>query len=206
MAELETTIESYDATASQYASRWDGVSMGRELSEFADRLTPGSLVLDVGCGMARDAAAMNNAGLRAFGVDLSIGMSRVAAEKGVGVAQADTRMLPFAPGTFDAVWANASLLHLDEQAFIEAMAEIAEVVKPGGLVYVSVKERTEGLPETVWIDVDKGAPRWYKFWTESELCDVFDGMSMSTELLTRNEQRAGVGAPFINFYLRTSPR
>jgi SAM-dependent methyltransferase len=130
-------------------------------------------------------------------------MCRVAAEKGTGVAQADMRMLPFPLHTFDGVWSSASLLHLDDQAFVVAVGELRDIAKPGGLLYIGVKERVEGIPETQWIDIDKNEPRWYRYWTEAELREVFTDAGLTVEHLSRNEQIAGAGAPFINWYLRT---
>jgi SAM-dependent methyltransferase len=103
-----------------------------------DRLGPlaGRRVLDYGCGhgMASVVLARRGAAVTAF--DLSPGYlaeaRRRARANDVGVAfvQADGDRLPFADGSFDRVWGNAVLHHLDLRA---AARELRRVLAPGGL-------------------------------------------------------------------------
>jgi SAM-dependent methyltransferase len=92
-------------------------------------------VLDYGCGhgMAAVVLARRGACVRAF--DLSPGYleeARVrAAANGVPVefVQADAERLPFADASFDRVWGNAVLHHLD---VARAGRELFRVLAPGG--------------------------------------------------------------------------
>jgi SAM-dependent methyltransferase len=93
-------------------------------------------VLDYGCGhgMAAIVLARRGASLTAF--DLSPGYlheaHRRAAANGVSIAfvQADGERLPFADGSFDRVFGNAVLHHLNVR---NAGRELFRVLKPGGL-------------------------------------------------------------------------
>ncbi|MFF7971462.1 methyltransferase domain-containing protein [Streptomyces sp. NPDC007905] len=104
---------------------------------------PGRL-LDVACGtgiVTRRLAAARP-GLRVTGVDLAPGMARMAAGRLPGaVLLADTRRLPFADATFDAV-TSIWLLHLlSDPADVRAVvAECARVLRPGG-VYVTTVDK-----------------------------------------------------------------
>lgn len=96
----------------------------------------GRRVLDYGCGHGMAAVVLARAGARATACDLSAGYvaeaRRRAAANGVAVAcvQADAQRLPFAAGSFDAVWGHAILHHLDVPT---AAGELKRVLRPGGV-------------------------------------------------------------------------
>lgn len=96
----------------------------------------GKRALDYGCGHGMAAVALARAGARVTAFDLSPGYVAEAraraAANGVAVEclTADGEHLPFADGTFDAVWGNAILHHLD---LARAGAELRRVMKPGGV-------------------------------------------------------------------------
>ncbi len=96
----------------------------------------GKRALDYGCGHGMAAVAMARAGASVTAFDLSPGyvheaQSRATAN-GVRVAcvTADGEELPFANASFDAVWGNAILHHLD---LAMAGRELRRVLKPGGV-------------------------------------------------------------------------
>jgi SAM-dependent methyltransferase len=92
-------------------------------------------VLDYGCGHGMAAVVLARAGARVTAFDLSPGYvteakSRAAAN-GVGVSfvQADAERLPFPDASFDRVWGNAVLHHLD---LVEAAREVRRILRPDG--------------------------------------------------------------------------
>jgi SAM-dependent methyltransferase len=103
-----------------------------------ERLGPvaGRRVLDYGCGHGMASVVLARRGARVTAFDLSRGYveeaRRRAAANGVAVAfvQADAERLPFANGSFDAVWGNAVLHHLDLR---KAGRELRRVLAPGGV-------------------------------------------------------------------------
>lgn len=103
-----------------------------------ERLGPvaGRRVLDYGCGHGMASVVLARRGARVTAFDLSRGYldeaRRRAAANGVGVAfvQADAERLPFADGSFAAVWGNAVLHHLDLR---KAGRELRRVLAPGGV-------------------------------------------------------------------------
>src|SRR5256885_4013519 len=66
-------------------------------------------------------------------------LEMAAPHTGGRVVQADQRCLPFADASFDGVWANACLLHLSKREVGGALADVARVVRPGGLVFTSMQ-------------------------------------------------------------------
>jgi SAM-dependent methyltransferase len=96
----------------------------------------GKRVLDYGCGHGMAAVVLARRGAAVTAFDLSAGYVREAEERaaanGVPVrcVVADGERLPFADGSFDAVWGNAVLHHLD---LSRAGAELRRVLAPGGV-------------------------------------------------------------------------
>ena len=96
----------------------------------------GKRALDYGCGHGMAAVVLARAGADVTAFDLSPGYVAEARERlranGVSgtVVAADGEHLPFPDRSFDAVWGNAILHHLD---LAKAGRELARVMKPGGV-------------------------------------------------------------------------
>lgn len=138
------TLEFYAREAPVYvASGRDGAS--RWLAGFLALLPVGARVLELGCGGGRDAAAMLAAG---FAVQATDGSPAIAAKAAERLGQA-VEVMRFdelsAVAAFDAVWANASLLHVPRAALPGVLAKIYRALTPGGLHFASYKGgRIEG--------------------------------------------------------------
>lgn len=128
----------YDAIADWYA---DYTAPDGAAADFGDRVhgllgellgaadTPGTVVLDVGCGTGARVPALAALGWRPAGVDLSAGQLRHAARR-LPVAQADAAALPIGTGTVAA--AVGVLCHTDLPDHAGVVREIARVLRPGG--------------------------------------------------------------------------
>jgi SAM-dependent methyltransferase len=96
----------------------------------------GLRVLDYGCGHGMAAVVLARRGALVTGFDLSHGYLAEAwrrtraSDVSVELVQADGARLPFAAATFDRLWGNAVLHHLDLSL---AGREIRRVLKPGGI-------------------------------------------------------------------------
>jgi SAM-dependent methyltransferase len=129
----------YDLEAARYDATRGGVPRARSAARAVLALVPehARTLLDVGCGTGLVSERLTRPGLRVYGVDASIGMARVAALRiGGGLALGDSRRLPFADGSLDAVSA-VWLLHLMPDA-PAVIAECARVLRPGGTFVTTV--------------------------------------------------------------------
>ncbi|MFJ3408115.1 class I SAM-dependent methyltransferase [Promicromonospora sp. NPDC090134] len=95
---------------------------------------PGSRVLDVGCGSGELLEHLQDLGARASGVDPATRMVELARARAVGadVRLGEAEHLPFDDGAFDAVLAVNAVQFADDVD--DALAEIARVLTPGGVV------------------------------------------------------------------------
>jgi SAM-dependent methyltransferase len=100
---------------------------------------PGEQILDAGCGTGRNLPPMLAAGSQPIGIDLSIGMLKVAKRSlpQAPLAVADLQKpYPFQAAQFDAVLCALIGEHLDDLP--ATFAEMNQVLKPGGRLVFSV--------------------------------------------------------------------
>ncbi len=96
----------------------------------------GLRVLDLGCGHGMASVVLARRGARVTACDLSLGYVREAGVRaranGVqfGRVVCDGEALPFGDGSFDRVWANAVLHHLEID---RAGRELNRILAPGGV-------------------------------------------------------------------------
>lgn len=96
----------------------------------------GKTALDYGCGHGMAAVVLARQGATVSAFDLSPGYVKEAEERAaangviVRFAVADGERLPYPDASFDAIWGNAVLHHLDPD---RAGAELRRVLKPGGI-------------------------------------------------------------------------
>lgn len=98
---------------------------------------PGRKVLNAGAGQGSFSVRLAERGFDVTSVDASRAAVDVLERLAVGtVAQADVTELPFAGGAFDAAVLGEVLEHVPDD--VAALGEVARVVRPGGVLAVSV--------------------------------------------------------------------
>ncbi len=140
---IDRTKEFYETNSEEYSETTRDRQREAVLAAFVRGLRPGSRVLDLGCGAGHDLRSFMRHGVGAVGLDYAEAMARIARRtSGAAVVNADMRALPFASGTFDAVWASASLHHVGPDGLVVALSESRRVLKTGGAFFASVKRGT----------------------------------------------------------------
>jgi 2-polyprenyl-3-methyl-5-hydroxy-6-metoxy-1,4-benzoquinol methylase/uncharacterized protein YbaR (Trm112 family) len=98
----------------------------------------GAWLLDIGCNWGRWCLSAAQKGYRVIGIDPNLdailAAQRVSRQLGLSIKYvvADSRYLPFKHNTFDHVFSYSVLQHLSKENVRKTLAEIAEVLKPGG--------------------------------------------------------------------------
>lgn len=122
----------------------------------ANLLPRGGRVLDLCCGAGRHLLPMRDAGLQAFGLDLSQQLLQAGGLGGAAV-RADARVIPFADATFDCVTNLFSSFGYfpDDDAHHSVLAEIARVLKPGGRLILDHMNAQVTIRELQALTVEK---------------------------------------------------
>ncbi|MBR2281651.1 MAG: class I SAM-dependent methyltransferase [Spirochaetales bacterium] len=133
------TIRYYDEHAEEFSTAANTADMSRDYERFLKYVPAGGTIVDIGCGNGRDLRFFSESGYRASGVDASETLCRLAAENsGCPVVHCDA--LSWVPETeCDAIWANASLLHMPLEDIVSFIRTKTRHLKPGGVLYFSMK-------------------------------------------------------------------
>ena len=167
---IERTIAAYNKAALRYQQYWGQQLLTTQVEQFVALLPTNALLLDIGCGGGRDMAALIARGRRVVGIDLSPAMLTVA-QRTVppgSLLLSDLRHLPVATGSVNGIWAAASLLHLPRIQIPPALAGFCRVLRPGGVLFIAVKEGRGAAWSTHDPDIVPD-PRFYTYLTLSEL-------------------------------------
>lgn len=135
------TIAVYDLVANEYAQKVEKFSPELERKLFCSMLPAHASILDAGCGSGRDAAYFTDKGFSVTGVDLSeklLAIAKKRASKAIFLQQ-DLRSLQLERNSFDGIWVCASILHLQYKDVPSVLNKFYEILKPNGIVFISVK-------------------------------------------------------------------
>lgn len=133
------TILFYDENAEKYAAQTSSANMSNVYERFEKYLASGAIVLDAGCGSGRDSVYFLNEGYSVVSMDASKELCKIAsAAIGKSVINIKFQELDY-ENAFDAVWACASLLHLDVETLKDVLFRIHRSLKNSGVIYASWK-------------------------------------------------------------------
>lgn len=126
-------------------------------------------LLEVGAGTGQDSAFFAAAGLEVVATDLSPAMVEYCRAKGLDARVVDVLALDFPPASFDAVYTVNCLMHVPDADLPAALANLAALLRPGGLMYLGVwgGEDREGP-----LDNDEHEPpRFFAWRTDEQIQD-----------------------------------
>jgi SAM-dependent methyltransferase len=134
-------------------------------------------LLDAGCGTGFNLLALSGLG-RAVGIDIAPEAIAFCRDRGVRAARASLLALPFESSSFDAVTSFDVLYHAwvtDDRA---AVAEMARVLRPGGVLLVRVPAL-----RILWGAHDAEVQSRHRY-TRKELATLLDGSGLRLERAT----------------------
>lgn len=147
----------YDALGGRY-HEWTSANDPRYRLDYVDqleaRLRPGSRVLELGCGPGLPVAQRLAPDHVYVGVDTSAEQLRLARGNAprARLVQADMAELAVPLGSFDAVVAFYSIIHLPREDQPGLFRAIAEWLRPGGLFVANLGVRDDPGSSEGWID------------------------------------------------------
>lgn len=166
----DITLASYEAAATLYRAQ---SSPSEAMSAFLDRVVVtvgvGKRVLELGSGHGWDAAYLEAHGLLVVRTDGAIAFVEMMRADGHVANLLDVRRDDFG-GPYDAVLADAVLLHLSRDEFAGATVRAHGAVAAGGVLALTLKD---GDGEA-WSTAKLGLPRFFTYWREPAVRELLE--------------------------------
>ncbi|WP_458185434.1 class I SAM-dependent methyltransferase [Haladaptatus sp. NG-WS-4] len=155
------TISTYQSVADEYRERHADRSAIAELVERFLAAVEDAVdderarIVDVGCGPGWESATFSARGHDVVGIDLTPNFLHAARDHAASAsfARMDMRQVGLESDSFDGLWACASFLHVPRTDAPATLSEFRRVLRPGGVVHLSVK-RGDGEREGRSYDED----------------------------------------------------
>ncbi len=161
------TKKNYEDNDTWHQEKSASYAWTQEAERFAALLPKGARVLDIGSGgSGRDIKMLTSLGFNVDALDYS--HAAVASLKDRFPSgtfyEADMRSTGLPDGTYDGIWACASLLNISKEDVPQTLLEFRRLLKGKGALFVSVK-RGEGEKMVP----DRAGERFFNFFSELEL-------------------------------------
>jgi 8-oxo-dGTP pyrophosphatase MutT (NUDIX family)/predicted O-methyltransferase YrrM len=201
----EQTWKSYESSALDYAKNVDGLHPQKEAERFLSLIPSGGTIIDIGCGSGRDAKNFSEKGFRVTGIDFSPNMIEIAKRNAPKATfkNIDMHSLDL-EDTFDAAWANASLLHIPKARFLEVLEKIYSLLNDNGLFYIKMKQGShEGIEKDHRYD---NLPKFFSYFEEDELKEVLREAGFELlDVFTTKKESSYQTHPFVIAFCKKSP-
>lgn len=137
------SIGYYDRNAKDFFARTINADMQDVYQKFLQYMPHGGRILDAGCGVGRDSKFFLSLGYDVVSFDGSVEMVRMASDLlGRQAIQMLFQEINFF-NEFNAVWANASLLHIPYENLSDVFQGFHNALIPSGILYASFKYGTD---------------------------------------------------------------
>ena len=188
----------YDQIAPRYL-KWSTPSPARMgyLQKLLERLPPRAQVLELGCGAGIPCTQILTQQAQVTGIDISATQIELAKQHVPNAVlwQADMMSLTFSPGTFDAIVAFYSIIHLPRAEQPILINRLSGWLRPGGYLLMNLGTANDpGSIEPDWLGT---AMYWssYDVQTNQEMIRRAGFTILETEILLDDEDEEPV--PFL---------
>ena len=189
----DTTLSWYRENAIQYAEETRNSLVLDALWEFLSRIKEGGTILDYGSGSGRDSAYFINKGFSVDSLDGSAEM-KAQAERLFGIKVKLASFLSLEEkDKYDGIWAQASILHLEEHDLRVALTLIERALKRDGVFYSSFRKGEEDGYEN---------GRWYTNMTEGRFLSFLPASLYVEKIWESQDVRPGVSRTWLSIICR----
>ena len=189
----DTTLSWYRDNAIQYAEETRNSLVLDALWEFLSRMKEGGTILDYGSGSGRDSAYFLDKGFSVDSLDGSAEM-KAQAERLFGIKVKLSSFLSLEEKEkYDGIWAQASILHLEEHDLRVALTLIERALKRDGVFYSSFRKGEEDGYEN---------GRWYTNMTERRFLSFLPASLYVEKIWESQDVRPGVNRTWLSIICR----
>jgi len=138
-----TTIDYFNEKAQKCFDDAFTITERTNQDHFLSFLNSGASILDLGCGSGRDSRYFMDKGFDVTSADGSEGMCRLASQ----YLGTEVKLMEFNElddvNQYDAIYASASIMHLEYEKLTELFPKMIRALKDGGIIFVSFKYGSE---------------------------------------------------------------
>jgi len=184
----------YQKNYKQYHEKTFFVDPSSFLTPIAEKLKPGSTILDIGCGSGRDLLWFRQRGFKVFGFERSVGLSSLARENvGCEVIEGDFETYDFSQLSVDAILLIGALVHLPHGKIPAILNSISRALKGDGIIFLSLKKGAENTKDS--------QGRVFYLWNDGELRDMFKDLALDVIDYFQQPSKIGTGEVWIGYLL-----
>lgn len=185
---VDETVKTYQQHFNTYVGRIPVIPEGemkKWIDTFASYIPKGGTILELGSASGRDARYLSLKDFTCVCTDIIPEALQKLSQEGFETAEYDFRNQPKPEwlGQFDAVFANAVLLHAPQSVFEQALKNIATILNTNGVVAFSLQSGEGEKIESVRI----GAPRYFRYHTEKDIRDILNKLPFEVISITSSE-------------------
>ncbi len=182
----QTTLDAYEKGVQAYIEKTTNTVSGI-IKEWIDAtlslLPPAAKIMEIGSGHGRDARYMHEKGFTVECSDATSAFVKLLQQQGYSARLFNIVTDSFTT-TYDLIFANAVLLHLQPQEFRQALQKIGTALAPQGVFAFSMKH---GQGEE-WEKEKVGHLRYFCYWQEDALCHCLDRAGFSILAHSRDQK------------------
>lgn len=178
-----SSISYYDKNSQDFYDRTINADVQELYQKFLKHVPNQGRILDAGCGVGRDCRFFLSKGYEVVAFDGSIEMVKMASNiLGKDALHILFQDMDFS-NEFDAVWANASLLHVPYEDLREVIEGFHKALLRTGILYASFKYGTSmrATEDRLFFDMD-----------ESNISPYFEGLFHPLEVWKSTDTRSKV--------------
>jgi len=135
------TMSWYNSNSKEYFRTTAHLDLKHLYDNFLPNLSMGDIILDAGCGVGRDTRHFIREGFRVVSFDASFEMVKLCNQYPFAYCMHKSFSDIDFIEEFDGIWACASLIHLNQKKFCDALYGLSKALKPGGKIFISLKDK-----------------------------------------------------------------
>ncbi len=168
------TLEYYNKNAKAYCEQTLVGNLQENYDRFLKHLPANAYILDFGCGSGRDSKYFIDKGYKVKAIDGSEEMCKLASK----YINQDVSCMKFEElkdvNTYDAIWACASILHIEKENLSSVLIKMINALKAGGIIYTSFKLGTG-------YEIKEG--KYYNYLTKDEMIQILNQLDKKLKLI-----------------------
>ena len=174
MIEEYNTLEYYNKNAKIYCEQTLVGNLQENYDRFLKQLKPNSYILDFGCGSGRDSKYFIDRGYKVKSIDGSEEMCKFATQ----YTRQEVECMKFEElndiDTYDAIWACASILHVEKNNLLNILIKMVNALKTNGIIYTSFK---------IGIGDEIKENKYYNYLTKDEMIQILNKTRKNVKLI-----------------------